>query len=341
MKKLFLSLVTLSLLSCSTDGNLEDLVDNQGSEIQARNNQLMRNGGFVNPIGPEDKVWEVVNYPWQIYGFYSSVLNKHMYSGFPLASELPHSHPGQSYYFLDRALGATDGEGNGNGSMISSWFNTDTEDLVLTTNPNEFAGQSGWVNKGNLGKSYIGTEPGTFPIYRYNRSSTKSHFYTRDKNELGDGKDGFVYEGIAFYLKEPTPYESRIPDGTIYQDKKTNSVYVVMEGKLRMVENIEVLKRIFDFRLVKLLHIPATDIIMVDNIETIQGTRGPMIQADARLTEDVDTGRRYFSDPEGNRVTLKIIPSMSIFNRYHFNDGSIIKTRGTNDTRLPDLKLTY
>ena len=33
-------------------------------------------------------------------------------------------------------------------------------------------------------------------------NSTNSHFYTRDKNELGDGKEDFVYEGVAFIQRK-------------------------------------------------------------------------------------------------------------------------------------------
>ncbi|HBV17774.1 hypothetical protein [Chryseobacterium carnipullorum] len=341
MKKILLPLITLSLLSCSSEDTLED-VNIQNNEIQTKNDLLQRGGGgFVNtPTDPQNKVWQIIDYPWQIYGFYSSFLNKHMYSSSGHPSMIPKTQPGQSWYFLDRALGATDGEGNGNGSMISSWFNTNTQDLVLTTNPNEFTGQNGWEKVNDLGKSFIGNEPGTFPIYRYFRNETKSHFYTRDKNELGDGKNGFVYEGIAFYLKEPAPYEYRIHDGTFYQDKKTNSVYVVMEGQLRMIENTEVLTRVFDFRNKRPLNMPATYINKIDDIEIIQGSRGPMIQANARLSEDVNTGMRYFSDPNGTRGNLKIIPSM-LFDIYHFNDGSLVRTTGTNNSRLQELKKTY
>jgi hypothetical protein len=39
-----------------------------------------------------------------------------------------------------------------------------------------------------------------YPVYRYYRSNTQSHFYTRDWNELGNGNYGFVYEGIGFYV---------------------------------------------------------------------------------------------------------------------------------------------
>lgn len=335
-KKLLLSLLVLGLFGCTSKKELEDL----GIQSKQTNQSYGFNGsGFKGTSGTEpSKVWEIIPSPWQIYGFYSSYLNKHMYSATGL---IHHSHPGLSWYFLERALGATDGEGKGNGKMITVWFNTYNEDLVLTTDPNEFNGKSGWKKEEDLGKSYVGNEQGSFPIFRYYRNSTKSHFYTRDKNELGEGKYGFVYEGVAFFLKEPAPYEARIHDSNFYRDQKTGSVYVIMEGQIRLVENSEVLTRIFNFRIKRPFNFPATSILPIDDIEMLQGTRGPAISADAKLYEDVNTGRRYFSDPQNGRGILKIIPSALMFDIYHFNDSSILKTRDVDDSRLQELKVTY
>ncbi|WP_163834103.1 hypothetical protein [Spartinivicinus ruber] len=38
------------------------------------------------------------------------------------------------------------------------------------------------------------------PLHRYWNLAIGDHFYTADKNELGNGKDGWVYEGIEGYL---------------------------------------------------------------------------------------------------------------------------------------------
>ncbi|MBB5644605.1 hypothetical protein [Pedobacter cryoconitis] len=333
MKKLLLSLITLSLISCSKKDDFKDF-GIQNKEIQTKTN------GFVNtPTDSQSKVWTIIDNRWAIYGFYSSHMHKHMYSDIPLPSEIPHTQPGQYYYFLERTLGAADGVGNGN--MITSWFNTNNEDQILTTNPGELNGQNGWKKDRDLGKSYTGNEEGSFPIYRYYRSATSSHFYTRDKNELGDGKDGFVYEGVAFYLKEPVPTEYRISDGSFYQDKSTGSIYVVMESQLRKVESVEVLKRIFDFRATGFLDYLATTIMDVNNIETIKGTRGSSISVNSVLYQDINTGIRYLSNPNDNRGNLKIIPNDKVFKRYHFNDSSIQKTQGVNNLRLEELKITY
>ena len=37
-------------------------------------------------------------------------------------------------------------------------------------------------------------------VYRYNKDATKTHYYTTNKNELGESKNGFELEGIGFYI---------------------------------------------------------------------------------------------------------------------------------------------
>ncbi|AOM79387.1 hypothetical protein [Pedobacter steynii] len=335
MKKLLLSLITLSLLSCSKDG-----FEIQNEETQTKKNQLMY--GFVNTptVSDSNKVWQVGTNPWTIYGFYSSHTKKHMYSNSPLPSELPRTQPGQYYNFLERTLGAADDKVTGKGNMITAWFNINNEDLVLTTNPNEFNGQPGWKKDRDLGKSFLGSEEGSFPIYRYYRNSTSSHFYTRDKNELGDGNSGFVYEGVAFYLKESGPWEFRIQDGTFYKDINTGYYYIVMESQLRILESLEMIRRVFDFRPDTRYGLPGHPIIELD-IQTIKGTRGPAISANAYLTQDVNTGMRYFNNPQNGRGNLKIIPNDVVFSRYNFHKDNVQKVTGTNNSRLQELKITY
>ncbi|MBT2623696.1 hypothetical protein [Chryseobacterium sp. ISL-6] len=61
-----------------------------------------------------------------------------------------------------------------------------------------------WVQEGELGKSWtsgvMGSEGTSTAIYRYNNSKKNRHFYTNNIYEIGPGKDGYVYESIAFYL---------------------------------------------------------------------------------------------------------------------------------------------
>lgn len=37
-------------------------------------------------------------------------------------------------------------------------------------------------------------------LYRYNKDATKTHYFTTNKKELGEGKDGYVWEGVACYI---------------------------------------------------------------------------------------------------------------------------------------------
>lgn len=38
------------------------------------------------------------------------------------------------------------------------------------------------------------------PLYRYNRDDTKTHYFTTNKNELGEGKNGYVLEGMCCFI---------------------------------------------------------------------------------------------------------------------------------------------
>lgn len=147
---------------------------------------------------------------------------------------------------MDRFLGSADGSG----AAISSWIHTGSEDMVLTTDPNEFNGNSSWKKIRDLGKSYNSNETGVLPIHRYYRDQTKSHFYTRDINELGNGAQGFVYEGIAFYLKNSAPIDLRLRDGHFYQDNTTGALYITFESTLRHIDSWETAKRLFNLSLI-------------------------------------------------------------------------------------------
>lgn len=60
---------------------------------------------------------------------------------------------------------------------------------------------SGWVSEGNSGYVYSSSQSNTMPVYRYMaRSGQAGHFFTSDKNELGNGNSSWTYEGIAYYI---------------------------------------------------------------------------------------------------------------------------------------------
>lgn len=321
-KAYFAGLCLIFLASCS--GTNDDLLnskeqDQLQSPDKLNNKNELARGGFRDPSTPTEDtppsgIWSTSIYITNtIYGFYSNYTKKYLYGNSPLASELPKSYPGLGFYGMDRFLGSADG----NGPVISSWFNTVNNDLVLTTDPNELNGQSHWQKK-DVGTSYNGDEPGSYPIYRYSNSSNKTHFYTRDHNELGNGKDGFVYEGISFYLKESGPKPFRVRDGTFFEDNKTGAVYIVFESTLRRIDSWSVVNGLFDFKPNPRNGKPKDWLILKVDIENYTGTRGADINSSTQLVQNTD-GKMYMVD-DG---LYRYIPTTQIFNTYNFNEDAV------------------
>ncbi|MDR4953682.1 hypothetical protein REB14_16005 [Chryseobacterium sp. ES2] len=310
-KAYFVGLCLISIVSCSAPGDELDNV-NESPTLNASGNNMMAKGGFRDnpdtPTPPPAGIWtKFFSLTNPIYGFYSNHTKKHLYINYSRVEMLPKSYSGLSYYYLDRLIGSADGPG----PAISAWFNTITNDQVLTTNPNEINGQSNW-EKSNLGTSYNGDEPGSFPIYRYFNGDKKTHFYTRDKNELGDGKDGYVYEGIAFYLKDSPPKDFRIRDGELFQDNNTGTLYIVFESTLRRIESFAVINNLFAVQ-------GKAYLLSKVNIEEYTGERGADITSSTQLVQNTNDGKMYLVD-DG---LYRYIPSMQIFNTYKFNPDAI------------------
>ena len=290
-----LYLIFLSSCSSTTDDLLISNEPNKQQVFDKLNSESSHfaKGGFRDPADdiPPSGIWSTSIYLTNtIYGFYSSYTKKYLYENSPLASQLPQSYPGLGFYVMDRFLGSADG----NGLTISSWFNTVNNDLVLTTNPNELNGQSNWQKK-NIGSSYNGNEPGSYPIYRYFNSSNKTHFYTRDKNELGDGSNGFVYEGISFYLKESGPKPYRVRDGSFFQDNKTGALYIVFESRLRRIESWSVLNNLFAAH--NAITGQSVDLVIPKvDIESYTGDRGADINSGTQLVQNTANGKLYMVD---------------------------------------------
>ena len=70
--------------------------------------------------------------------------------------------------------------------------------FLWTINPNEGSNSSGWQNLGLVG--YVRNSFDGKPIYRYFNKKGEDHFYTQVFSELGNGANGYVLEGIAFYM---------------------------------------------------------------------------------------------------------------------------------------------
>ena len=335
MKKIyFIGLCIITLASCSaTNDDLQN--------FEKVNLNQTASGGFRDGSGsfdeeiPSTGIWRKnTSPPYPVYGFYSSHMNKHMYLNSPRPEGIPRMQPGQYYYFLDRFLGSADG----NGQEITGWFNEINEDYVVTTNPNEFNGQNGWRKNNNFGKSYNSSDEGSYPIYRYFRNSTKSHFYTKDFNELGNGKFGFVYEGIAFYLKNSDPKDYRERDGNFYQDNNTGQYYITFESKLRLIEDVETARRLFDFRqesssIRGWKNRPINKV----NIDDYMGPRGKNFNSNTKLIRDISNGKVYLFD-DG---LLRYIPSLEIFNLYYFRDNSVINSSSLRGFVGKNIEKTY
>jgi hypothetical protein len=78
-------------------------------------------------------------------------------------------------------------------------------DVLLTTKPSEVAGVAGWNNGAVIGTIFTdNSKPGTIPIYRYFQNN-KTHFFTNNFNEIGNGGQHGKYEWITGYVyKDPT-----------------------------------------------------------------------------------------------------------------------------------------
>ncbi|WP_407534262.1 hypothetical protein [Elizabethkingia miricola] len=332
MRKIyFIGLYFLILVSCSTTN--DDLQNFDKVNLNQSASGGFRDGGDFNEDPSSKGIWvQNTRPPYPIYGFYSNSLKRHVYSSLSIAELAPHWLSGPHNYFYDRFLGSADG----NGQILTAWYNENSEDMIITTNPDEIKGA--WKKYRDFGRTYNGDEPGSFPIYRYFRSKYNSHFYTRDFNELGNGRDGFVYEGIAFYLKESSSPDVRIRDGQFYQDSNTGQYYISFESTIRLIENIETLKRVFDFRQEESGYRGRKNrTIYKVNIDDYIGPRGKNFNSNTKLIRDTSNGKIYLLD-DG---LLRYIPNPQIFELYYFNAEYV-----TNSNRLmgfvgKDITKTY
>lgn len=106
--------------------------------------------------------------------------------------------------YFESVLGVVLKENTYGSVRIYRYYNKKTGDRLSTINPNEIVPtfSNGWVYEGNSGYAYSTNQSdgSTKPIYRYYNPSRGDHFFTDSYNELGSGKLGYAYEGIAFYI---------------------------------------------------------------------------------------------------------------------------------------------
>lgn len=175
MKKNFVLLCcSLFLLSCNqTDDRLET------------NDDFLKKSNLTAKkiSGVESKTADKVS----IKAFYSSLSNQHYYS----TGDYPPS------YFPERVIGFVNTQYYLS-PAITIWYNVQTGDSYITPYENELQNKPNWVKKASLG----GSDPNfpSYPVHEYFNASTQSHFYTTSFSELEYGKNGFVYNGIRFYV---------------------------------------------------------------------------------------------------------------------------------------------
>ncbi|MEH2119357.1 hypothetical protein [Nostoc sp.] len=70
-----------------------------------------------------------------------------------------------------------------------------------------------------------------YPLYRYYNSSIVDHFYTVDFGELGNGKSGYISEGIAAYISK-SKYAGTVPLYRYYSSAATDHFYTTNFSEL-------------------------------------------------------------------------------------------------------------
>lgn len=91
-------------------------------------------------------------------------------------------------------------------------YNNAKNDHMYTIEPEKINDSSGYNQENNgypIGYVYAFQESGTIPLYQYYSEGLGDHFYTTNKNELGNGNSAYAYNGIACYV-----YDKQV-EGTI------------------------------------------------------------------------------------------------------------------------------
>ncbi|MEH2466866.1 hypothetical protein [Nostoc sp.] len=75
-----------------------------------------------------------------------------------------------------------------------------------------------------------------YPFYRYYNGSILDHFYTVDFAELGNGKGGYISEGIAAYISK-LPYAGTVALYRYYSSAATDHFYTTNFSELGLGKN--------------------------------------------------------------------------------------------------------
>lgn len=213
-------LISLSFNSCSKD-NIEEPIENIISIEQS--SRLQNNGGLSNgsDLGSNSGNNQMNIFIYQFYRNGDHLYTKNYEEGI------------NADYDYERTLGLVRTTGPVN-KAITRWYNIYNGDRVITTDVSQHPAIVNSINNfyysdtGNYGPLLPGNIPGTnvnsdvansnghwqyekilgytgaynnsYPVHTYYNDNLKDHIYLTDFSILGNGGNGYVYEGISFYL---------------------------------------------------------------------------------------------------------------------------------------------
>jgi endo-1,4-beta-D-glucanase Y len=160
---------------------------------------LFLTGKFQNLYNP--KIADGRTHTW-MYRYYNPYVNDHFYTiDF---SEIGNGKYGYSLelkgMFAVKKTSVVDGKT----TSLFRLYSPSSGDHFYTISwaeANSACNYCGYVYEGIEGNVYPKQYNGTIPIYRYWNGGLGDHFYTSDYNELGGGRIGYGYEGVAFYAE--------------------------------------------------------------------------------------------------------------------------------------------
>ncbi|MCT4223148.1 hypothetical protein HZP43_12360 [Elizabethkingia anophelis] len=300
MKNLFLLLlIIISFSNCSRSDDFYDAKDKKSLS------SLLN--ATTNP--PEIKAID------PLYCHYSSRLDRHYFS---INETLPNEP-----YFQSFAKQNIVGYTGGNGPKLTLWRNKASGVYVLSTLENAVD-----INLNekieDMGPTASPNDAGSFPVYEYYRQKTNSNsfYYTRNKDELGDGKYGFAYKRIAFYLIDrkkpdigPSPGPQPLKEafnGTFIHIKDSKKVFFMFEGEARYIQSLDTYNGIFNQNgLISRFYLPDESYLQVKI--------GKDLTPDCDFRRDITTNRLYLR--EGN--VLMHINGSNILRIYNFNKSAV------------------
>ncbi|KIO74877.1 hypothetical protein TH53_23930 [Pedobacter lusitanus] len=295
--KLFLLFISICFLGCAKSDNLDPKTDKN----------LLTNTNKVNPAA--------VKAIDPVFCFYSSLIDRHYFS---TKENLPNQPYFQSFT-RQNIVGYT----GGSGPKLTMWRNKATGIYVLSTLENAVD-----INANEkieeMGPTASPTDNGSFPVYEYYRQKTNSNsfYYTRNKDELGDGKYGFVYKRIAFYLIDrikPDPNPNQWPqplkeafNGQFIHMLDSKKVFFMLEGEARYIQSQDTYNGIFNQNgLISRIYLPDESYLQVK--------RGKDLTPDCDFRRDITTNRLYLR--EGN--VLMHINGSTVMKVYNFNKNAV------------------